>query len=175
MVTMLVAGCSSAVGNTTVGSTATGDRGAADSTLTRSSWLTARLIMPSRTVVSGSTIRARLVLDNRTGRAIPITDCGLEMFQVLLESQSYHPSAGWLQCATRDSIPSGVSVREVTVEARANFCLAGQLSSPFVACAPDGSLPGLRPGVYHPHVFAVSQELPAGPVPDIAVEVIAAA
>lgn len=175
LATMLVAGCGGTGGHTTAGSAATAHHEAAGFVMTRSPRLTLRLIMPSRTVVSGASVKARLVLDNRTGRAIPITDCGLQMFQVLLESQSYHPGPGWLQCATFDSIPSGVSVRQVTVEAYWLSCVAGPPTPPAsMACAADGSLPKLHPGTYHPHVFAVSPELPSGPVQDIAVDVVAA-
>ena len=134
--------------------------------------LSVRLIV-SPTIVSGSGVTAHLIIDNRTGHAIPVSDCNLEAFQVLLENQSYHLGPGWLQCLTTDSIPAGVSVRATLVQASVNTCVAGRTTVPAVfRCTSRGTVPALPPGTYHARVFPVSPGLPSAP--EVTVRVLAA-
>jgi len=130
--------------------------------------LSARLIVPSPSIMSGSSTKARLVIDNRTGHAIPVSDC--EAYQVLLESPAYRPVPVWPLCLTRVSIPQGVSTREVPVAASASSCGAHAAPPGLMACAAAGELPALPPGTYTAHVFAAAPALPTAP--DVTVRVL---
>jgi hypothetical protein len=52
--------------------------------------LSARIVLPPRTMTAGSAIKGRLVVTNNTGRAIHASGCGT-LFQVALTSNTYHP------------------------------------------------------------------------------------
>jgi hypothetical protein len=139
-------------------------------TVLRTPEVSVRLIVPSPHIVSGSSVKARLVIDNRTGHAIPVADCAREAYQVLLENRKYRPGPSWTQCLTLDSIPPGVSVREVPLQAFANACAYAAVPPGLMACGPGGKEPTLPPGTYTAHVFAVSPALPAAP--DVTVHVL---
>jgi len=166
----------SSSGNGSNGSTATPRPGAVSGSGTVSAPLTlsVRLVLSSSAIVAGSSVTARLEIDNPTGHAIRVADCNREAFQVLLEGPAYHQGPSWLNCLTEDSIPPGVSVREMRVMAVANGCTSSRpVPEGLVGCAAGGSLPALPLGTYHAHVFAVSPQLPSAP--DVIVHVVPAA
>jgi hypothetical protein len=134
--------------------------------------VSARLVLASTTIAAGSSVSARLVIDNPTRRAVHLWDC--DLFQVVLQDPGYHPSPLWPACGRWDSIPPGMSVRKTTVMATVDACAMAVPTSPgLVPCGRGGSLPALPPGTYHAHVlFAVPRLASA---PDVIVRVVPAA
>ena len=161
LATMTIAGCTGTASTTTAVSFPSAPREAP---------LSVRLIV-SPMIVSGSVVTAHLVIENRTRHAIPVIDCNDEMFQVLLVNRTYPLGPDWQQCAGRDSIPPGVSVRATRVQASVNTCVAGRTTVPAVfRCTSRGTVPALPPGTYHARVFAVHPDLPSAP--EVTVQVL---
>lgn len=155
LLAILAAGCSGA------GHVAPRDSGKAHT-------LSARVVLPSRTMTAGSLIKGRVVVRNNTGRAIHTSGCGT-LFQVALTSSRYHPDPVWLSCLQPFTIPVGVSSYQITVVATYLHC--GDRQSP--ACLPGGGMPPLPSGKYRARLFQ-SRHLVQAP-PGVPVRVIAAA
>jgi hypothetical protein len=131
--------------------------------------LSVRLLLPSRVYVAGTTATARIVIDN-AGPPVRFIDC-IEAYQVVLVSRQVPPNVGWMMCAQRDVIPSGESVRKVTVMATYSSCG----SAPgLVGCLPGGKIPPLPAGTYQARVVPVNTGLLPAP-PPVTVRVVAAA
>lgn len=130
--------------------------------------LSAQIVLPTRTVTAGSSIKGRVVVRNNTGRAIHTSGCGM-LFQVALASNSYHPEVSWLTCLQRFTIPVGVSSYRVTVAA--TYLVCGDRQSP--ACPPGGGMPPLPAGTFRARLFQ-SRYLVQVP-PGVRVRVVAAA
>ena len=155
LVAILAAGCSSRAGRVGQPSGSTHA-------------LSAQVVLPTRTMTAGSSIKGRVVVRNNTGRAIHTSGCGM-LFQVALASNSYHPGVAWLTCLQRFTIPVGVSSYRVTVAA--TYLVCGDRQSP--ACPPGGGMPPLPTGKYRARLFQ-SRHLVQVP-PGVRVRVIAAA
>lgn len=130
--------------------------------------LSAQIVLPTRTMTAGSSIKGRVVVRNNTGRAIHTSGC-LTLFQVALTSSRYHPDPLWLTCLQPFTIPVGVSRYRITVAATYLHC--GDRPSP--ACLPGGGMPPLAAGKYLARLFQ-SRHLVQTP-PGLRVRVIAAA
>ena len=130
--------------------------------------LTARIVLPSRTMTAGSTLKGRVVVRNNTGRAIDTIGCGT-LFIIALTSSSYHPDVPWLTCLQRFTIPVGVSSFRITVAA--TYLACGDLQSP--ACLPGGGMPPLPAGTYRARLFQRGHLIE--PAPTTRVHVTAAA
>src|SRR5215472_8648301 len=105
-----------------------------------------RVVLPSRTMTAGSRMSGRVVLDNRTKRAIHVGACSLP-FMVALSSSTYHPSVVWLSCAHVFTIPAGRSSYRVDILAS------------YLACSLRG-VPSCLPGKHN--APPQSPPLPAG-------------
>jgi META domain len=112
--------------------------------------VTARIELPSRTMVAGSKMSGRVVVENDTGEPIHATGC-VSLFQVALENDSEIPSIPWLTCGDRFTIPVGESSYPIVVRATALICSA----------CPNGSPPPLPPGEYRATLFQREQAVPA--------------
>ena len=131
--------------------------------------LAAQLVLPSRTMTAGSTMKARVVIDNRTGHVINASGCG-SLFQVLLVSKTYHPVVSWTLCLQHFTIPTGKSSYQTTILASYNQCERIQNHGTGRACLPGGHVPPLPAGNYHATLFWTGIRIPAPPA--IAVRVI---
>jgi hypothetical protein len=129
--------------------------------------LSARIILPSRTMTAGSSIKGRVVVSNNTGRAIHTSGC-LGLFQVALANNRYHPDPTWLACLQSFTIPVGLSSYRITVAATYLHC--GDRQSP--ACLPDGGMPPLPAGKYRAMLFQAAHLVQASP--GVPVRVVAA-
>ena len=125
--------------------------------------------VPSRTLAAGSSMRAQIVVDNRTGRAIHVAGCG-SLFQLALDSSSYHPKPLWPLCLHEFTIAIGKSSYPVTLTASYYGC--GGVASPGIpACLPDGQSPPLPAGGYRavlfqsPHIVSAPAPIPVRVTP----------
>ncbi len=133
--------------------------------------LSARIVLPLRTMAAGSSIKGRLVVTNNTGRAIHTWGCGTP-FQVALTSSTYHPDVAWPTCLQRLTIPAGVTSYRVAVSATYLICSGSQSPGTTRACLPGGGMPPLPAGKYRAMLFQ-SRHLVQAP-PGIPVRVIVA-
>jgi hypothetical protein len=133
--------------------------------------LSARIVLPSRTMTAGSAIKGRLVVTNNTGRAIHALGCGT-LFQVALTSNTYHPDVAWPLCLQHLTIPAGVTSYRITVNATYLSCGQSQSASTTPACPPGGGMPPLPAGKYRAKLFQ-SRHVVQAP-PGVPVRVIAA-
>jgi len=117
-------------------------------------------MLPSRTVVAGSSIFGRVVVDNSTGRPVPVWGCNF-LFQVLLVGRGYQPVPAWPACLQRFTIPVGESSYPVTVAARYNQCSRSGGQGPILPCMADGQPPPMPDGVYRAIVYVSDHRLPA--------------
>jgi hypothetical protein len=103
--------------------------------------ISARVVLPSRTMTAGSSMSGRVVAENDTGQSIRVPGC-LTLFQVALASSKHHPAVAWPTCTQVFTIPIGKSSYPATVEASYSACSPGR---------PQGGLrehacpPGTRP------------------------------
>jgi hypothetical protein len=121
--------------------------------------LSVRVVLPSRTMAAGSHMSGRVVVNNRTGRAIHVGACGLP-FMVALSSRTYHPTVAWLACAHIFRIPAGSS--SYRVEILASYLACGLRGAP--SCLPGKQkIPPLPAGRYQAKLFFQGKEF--GPAP----------
>ena len=125
--------------------------------------LSARLVLPARTLPGGSHMTGRVLVRNRTGHALHLIGCG-GFFQVALASRTYHPQVAWPACAQRLTIPAGRSSYRVRIGATYNECTQGPPQDGMKSCLPGGRMPPLPSGVYHTEFFQ-SRPLAAAPAP----------
>jgi hypothetical protein len=122
--------------------------------------LSARLILPSQTLKAGSSMPARVVVENNTGRAISVYGC-TTLFQIGLANSTYQPDIAWQACLRRLTIPAGQSTWRAPIEARYTEC--AQNWHGFKPCV-DGHPPSIPPGDYHAVLYQdghLVQEPPA--------------
>src|SRR6266568_2313690 len=122
----------------------------------------ARVVLPSRIMTAGSSMSARVVVENNTGRAIHVSGC-LTLFQVALASGKYQPAVAWPACAQAFTIPVGQSSYPVTVRASYLECSAGRRQGAVRACLPGRQPPPLPPGDYHARLFQLGNLVPVPP------------
>lgn len=134
--------------------------------------LSARVVLPSRTMRAGTQMPAHVVVENNTGHAIHAGGCG-SLFQVDLVSRHYHPLVVWLTCLQSFTIPVGVSRYRVIVIASYSHCAQGRPQPGMKSCLRHGGAPPLPPGEYHATLFQSGHLVPAPPA--IAVRVTPAA
>jgi hypothetical protein len=123
--------------------------------------VTARLVLPARTLAAGSRMAGRLVIDNNTGHTIGGTVC-ISDFKVLLVGARVRQDAVWLQCAQHFKVPAGESSWPVEVDAFYLMCGNGKPFGDMPSCLSTGRAPPLPPGVYKA-VVAQSTRLFADP------------
>jgi len=116
--------------------------------------MTARILLPSRTMTAASSMSGYVVVENNTGHVIRVSGC-MKLFQVLLTSSTYRPSVGWLTCLRWFTIPAGESRYPVTVSASYSQCTQGRPQHGLMACRPVGRMPPLPPGTYYAKLFQV--------------------
>jgi len=125
--------------------------------------------VPSRTLAAGSSMPAQIVVDNRTGHAIHVPGCG-SLFQLALDSNSYHPEPLWPACLQAFTIAIGKSSYPVTLTASYYVC-GGVASTGIPACLPDDQPPPLPAGEYRavlfqsPHIVSAPAPIPVRVTP----------
>ena len=124
--------------------------------------ISARVVLPSRTLAAGASLSGHVVIENNTGRAIRAAGCG-SLFQLELVGRDYHPTVGWLTCLQTLTIPKGRSSYPVSIAASYNRCISGRPHGTTKACLPEGGPPALPPGVYRAVLFQVRKLVPAPP------------
>jgi hypothetical protein len=131
--------------------------------------LSARLELPSSAMTAGSSMRAHVIVDNRTDHAIHAAGCG-SLFQVALVNTGYHPEPAWPLCLQRLTIPVGESSYPVTLSASYGAC-GGRVKrqNAASACLPGGHMPPLPAGRYRAEFFQSSPVIPATPAVDVRV------
>jgi hypothetical protein len=124
----------------------------------------ARMVLPSRTIVSGSSMRARVVITNNTRRELHVDGC-LSLFRIVLRNDKIKPEAAWNACGQPFTIPIGESSYPMTVTASYPEC-SQDASAGIPACGADGHIPPLPPGEYDAqfiqssHIAAVPAAIP---------------
>jgi len=122
-----------------------------------------RVILPSRTVMTGSQLTGHVLVDNNTGHAIRTPGCGV-LFTIALASSSYHPVVASPACVQLLTIPAGTSGYRVQILASYLACSIGHASGGLKACLPGRKAPPLPPGNYDAKLFfQVRQFAPAPP------------
>jgi len=107
-------------------------------------------------VVAGTTMKGRVVVDNESGKVIPARGC-ISLFQVILTNASYQPLVPWEQCGQELDIPTGVSTYPIAVLGSVN--------------AGTAQLGPLAPGSYTAQLYQSTHVVPVPP--RFAVEVVA--
>ena len=116
--------------------------------------MSARVVLPSRTMTAGSSMSGYVLVENHTEHAVHASGC-LTLFQVLLTSSTYRPTAAWFLCLQPFTIPIGETRYSATVSASYNQCHQGRPQHGLRACLPGGRPPPLPPGDYHATLFQV--------------------
>jgi hypothetical protein len=120
--------------------------------------VSATLVLPATVIRSGASLSGRVVVDNRSGRAVHTAGCGA-IFQALLTSRTYRPSPGWPTCLEQFTIPTGQTSYKVEIEARVIACSQGTPSPGVPPCTASGP-PPLPPGHYAATVFELEHAVP---------------
>jgi hypothetical protein len=169
VVVVLLAGCGAGHSSSVPSTASRQVVQTAPSTGPRSQRLSARVVLPTTTVIAGSSMSGRLVVDNNTGRALHVGDCGFP-FQVALTNSQIQTGGAWAACIREFTIPVGRSSYPVPV--RATYLGCGGIHLP--ACVKrNGSFasPPLPPGEYDATLLQASKIVP--PPPPITVRVTA--
>jgi heat shock protein HslJ len=132
--------------------------------------VTARIELPSDTMVAGTHMNGRVVVDNETEHVIKASGCG-SLFAVLLTNATYHPDPFWTSCLQELDVPTGVSTYPAFVSATTNNCTNAQPTGGIPLCSPPNSPPPLPPGRYEARLFQSAQVVPDPPA--VPVEVVA--
>jgi hypothetical protein len=119
--------------------------------------LAARILLPSRTLPAGSSMKGIVVVRNNSGHVLRASGCG-SPFAVALANDHVMPTVGWLGCLQRFTFPVGASRWPVTVEARYDECGP----KPLVRCVRRHP-PALPPGKYRARLFESSDIVPIPP------------
>jgi hypothetical protein len=114
--------------------------------------LSARVVLPSRTMTAGSSMAGHVLVDNRTGHTVRVSGCQ-NLFAVALTSSTYRPAVAWLLCLQRFTIPVGETRYPVTVLATYLQCSEGGPRDGVIGCPPSGGMPPLPPGTYQARLF----------------------
>jgi heat shock protein HslJ len=130
--------------------------------------ITARIDLPSTTMIAGSTMTGHVVVENDTGHAVRATGCG-GLFGVGLQNAEIRQAVIFPSCAEEITIPMGESSYPVPVLAEYYACDAAG-DQGLQRCLPNGGAPPLPPGIYQATLFQASPIVPA-PLPiDVTVE-----
>lgn len=125
--------------------------------------VSAQLKLPSRTLPAGSSMPARVIVNNQTGHAIHLIGC-LSLFGAALVSSSYHPEPVWPACQRELTVPTGKSIYRVALTATYEEC--SEVPGQGRACLPGGRMPPLPPGNYRATLFQSSHVVSApAPIP----------
>jgi hypothetical protein len=123
--------------------------------------ISARVVLP-HSLVAGSSMSGRVVIDNRTGVALHATGCG-SLFAVALGNDKVQQTISRLDCLQDFTIPTGTSSYPVTVYATYLFCSEGPPPTAEPACLPGSQMPPLPPGNYRATLDQQSTVVPAPP------------
>jgi hypothetical protein len=123
--------------------------------------VTARIELPSSSMVAGTTMNGRVVVDNQTGHVIDASGCG-SLFAVALGSDGYRPDVPWRLCLQDLDIPTGESSYPVAVSATALGCVGGPPTDGIPSCTPSGP-PPLPPGTYEAKLYQSTHVVPDPP------------
>ncbi len=129
--------------------------------------LSARVVLPSRTMTAGSSMTAHIFIDNNTGQAIRASGCGT-LFQVVLVSKSYHPAVTWAACLQSFTIPKGKSSYRAALQASYDQCHQAGHRGQGKACLPGG-VPPLPAGDYQATLFQTGHIVPVPPATTVRV------
>ena len=119
-------------------------------------------MLPSRTIAAGSSMAGHVIVENHTSDAIRVVGC-LSIFQVLLQNDTAHQSAFWLDCAQPFTIPRGSTSYPVMITATYTGCSTTGSSLTGPACLPNGRIPPLPPGKYEARLAEETDTFPKPP------------
>ena len=125
--------------------------------------VTARVVLPSTTMIAGSSMTGSVVVENDTGHALHAIGCGTWL-QVVLAVPGSEPIVPWTLCREQFTIPLGTSTHPARIAAGYLGC-----NSP-----PPGAPPGCPPlpvGAYQATMFESDTVVPIPP--PVAVTVVA--
>jgi hypothetical protein len=129
----------------------------------------ARVVLPSRTMITGSTVNAKVVIDNHTGHALTATGC-LSLFQIVLSNANVHQQILWPSCAQRFVIPTGTSSYPVKISVTYLQCSnTGRPQGTIPTC--EHGPPPLPQGDYQARLFQNGRVAPTPP--PVSVHVVA--
>jgi hypothetical protein len=117
-----------------------------------------RVVLPSTTMVSGTTMVGKVIVTNNTGHTTFIGGC-LVPFQVELGNDKIKPDPAWPGCYGARKLPMGESTWLVAVDASYEQC--GY--APYPRCIRDDVPPGLPPGDYRAMLYAHDDTVPIPP------------
>jgi hypothetical protein len=127
--------------------------------------LTARIVLPTSTVRTGSIIHGELVVNNETGETVIVATCGTP-FVVALANDAYQPAIFWPRCLQHVPIPVGESTWRVDI--RATYLACQGEASPAVPPEPqcvNGNVPPLPVGIYRATLYQDPPRVVADPYP----------
>jgi hypothetical protein len=110
--------------------------------------VSARIVLPSRTLATGTTMEATVVVQNRTGKEVTGIGCG-SLFQVALRNKRTEPMVLWKTCRERLTVPKGRSRYRVTFAATDVLCF-GDGGRPLCVDGRPGAVP---PGKYRATLY----------------------
>jgi hypothetical protein len=116
--------------------------------------LSARVVLPSKSMLAGSTMDATLIVENHTGDALEFAGCG-SPFAVALGNDDTQPAVAWPACRQGFTLPTGKSTYALPVVAR------------YLSCGPGGppcdglDPPPLPPGEYQAKLYQNPDVVPA--------------
>jgi hypothetical protein len=112
-------------------------------------------------MTAGTTVNAKVVIDNHTGHALTATGC-LSLFQIVLRNANVHPQILWPLCAQRFVIPIGTSSHPVKISVTYLQCSdTGRPQGTIPAC--EHGPPPLPPGDYQAVLFQNDTVAPTPP------------
>lgn len=124
--------------------------------------VSAQVVLPSRTIVAGSSMSGTVIIENNSGHPLNATGCG-RLFQVALGNDKIRPSVQWLKCLQAFTIPVSESSYPVTVDASYLSCNSDGPQADLRACRANGQPPPLPPGDYRAMLFETGTLVPAPP------------
>jgi hypothetical protein len=115
--------------------------------------ISARVILPSKRLAAGATMKATVRVQNDTGNALRVATCR-GPFQVALSNDKIEPHLGWPTCGMPFTIPVGTSTYHVVVAGSYVSCeLAPGDATPNSPGCVDGRPPPLPPGKYQAKLY----------------------
>jgi hypothetical protein len=126
--------------------------------------ISARVMLPSKTIVAGSTVDAKVIVENNTGSALNVLACG-SPFAVELAKDNIQPVVEWPACRQTLTIPVGKS--SYTTPVSASYLGCGN-RGPFPRCVdgPHPHPPPLPTGEYQAKLYQNPTVDPA-PIPTV--------
>jgi hypothetical protein len=128
--------------------------------------ITSRVVLPSRTMMAGSSMTGHVIVWNNTGHNIRVASCGMP-FAVALASRIYQPTVAFATCLDPFTIRTGRSSYQVTVFATYLACSLSRPSGGEKACLPGKRPPPLPIGHYRARLFQSANVVPAPPAPPV--------